>query len=37
MRLLHDEEQIPWNRAWEITTQTFCYTNHTLLAEALEK
>ena len=37
MRLLHDEEHIPWNRAWEITTQTFCYTNHTLLAEALEK
>ena len=37
MRVLHDEEKIPWNKAWEITTSTFCYTNHTLLAEALEK
>ncbi len=37
MRVLHDEERIPWNKAWEITTNTFCYTNHTLLAEALEK
>ncbi len=37
MRVLHDEERIPWNKAWEITTSTFCYTNHTLLAEALEK
>ncbi|WP_372808173.1 glycogen/starch/alpha-glucan phosphorylase [Pontiella sp.] len=37
MRVLLDEEHIPWAQAWDITVNTFCYTNHTLLAEALEK
>jgi len=37
MRILHDEERIPWDAAWDITVNTFSYTNHTLLAEALEK
>jgi starch phosphorylase len=37
MRVLVDVEGVPWDKAWEQTTQTFGYTNHTLLAEALEK
>lgn len=37
MRLLLDVERLPWELAWDITTQTISYTNHTLLPEALEK
>jgi len=37
MRILIDEEKISWNHAWNITVQTFGFTNHTILPEALEK
>jgi starch phosphorylase len=36
MRLLVDVHGVPWEQAWETTIQTFSYTNHTLLPEALE-
>jgi starch phosphorylase len=37
MRVLMDDHGLPYEQAWEITTQTLAYTNHTLLPEALEK
>ena len=37
MRLLLEEEGLGWDEAWEITTKTCAYTNHTIMAEALEK
>lgn len=37
MRLLLDEAQLDWVQAWDLTTRSLAYTNHTLLPEALEK
>jgi starch phosphorylase len=37
MRLLMDENGLGWEDSWDIVTRTFAYTNHTILAEALEK
>ena len=37
MRILLDDYELEWDQAWQITTSTMAYTNHTLLPEALEK
>ena len=37
MRILLDDYNLPWDEAWYITTHTCAYTNHTIMAEALEK
>ncbi len=37
MRVLVDENDVPWNQAWEITQKVCAYTNHTIMSEALEK
>ncbi|MBQ0027687.1 MAG: glycogen/starch/alpha-glucan family phosphorylase, partial [Lachnospiraceae bacterium] len=37
MRILMDEYGLEWDEAWEVTTKTCAYTNHTIMAEALEK
>ena len=37
MRILLDDYHLEWDEAWEITTKTCAYTNHTIMAEALEK
>lgn len=37
MRLLVDENDVPWDKAWDITVKCCAYTNHTIMSEALEK
>ena len=37
MRILVDEEELPWETAWDVATRTLAYTNHTLMPEALER
>lgn len=37
MRVLVDEENLDWNRAWDIVCKIFSFTTHTVLAEGLEK
>lgn len=37
MRILMDEYYLTWEEAWEVTTKTCAYTNHTIMSEALEK
>lgn len=37
MRILMDEEGLNWDEAWDVTTHTCAYTNHTIMSEALEK
>ena len=37
MRILMDEHELTWDEAWDVTTKCCAYTNHTIMAEALEK